>query len=131
MYPFSHVVSFEKLSSSYKSFLTSLKNIYILTTLSKALSNENWRQIINVEIKVLEKYKTWELVDLLVRKRIVGCKGIYTLKYIANKTLERYKAILVTKWCIQAYGVDYLETFALVTKMNIVRILLSLTTKYN
>ena len=74
MYPLSYVVSFEKFSLSYKSFLTSLKNIYILTTLFEALSNENWKQAMNVEIKALEKNKTWELVDLLARKKSVGCK---------------------------------------------------------
>ena len=31
----------------------------------------------------------------------------------------------------QTYGADYQETFALVTKMNTVRILLSLTANYN
>ena len=52
----------------------SLKNIYILTTLFEALSNENWKQAMNVEIKALEKNKTWELVDLLARKKPMGWK---------------------------------------------------------
>ena len=43
LYPLSHVVSFKKLFQSYQSFLTSLNNIYIPTTLSEALSYENWK----------------------------------------------------------------------------------------
>jgi len=35
-------------------------------------------------------------------------------------TVERYKARLVAKGFTQTYRVDYLETFALVAKMNIV-----------
>ena len=39
--------------------------------------------------------------------------------------LERYKAILVAKGYTQSYGIDYLETFASIAKMNVVRVLLS------
>ena len=53
------------------------------------------------------------------------------MKYKADGSLERYKARLVTKGCTQTYGVDYQETFALVAKTNIVRILLPLATNYN
>ena len=76
-------MSFEKLSSSHRSFLTNLNNIHILTTLSEALSNENWRQAINVEMDALEKHKTLEMVDLLVGKKPVGCKWVYIVKYRA------------------------------------------------
>ena len=72
LYLLSYVMSFEKLSPFYKSFLTSLNNIYILTTLSKVLFNENWREVMNAEMEALKKKKTWELVDLLVGKRLVG-----------------------------------------------------------
>ena len=72
LYLLSYVMSFEKLSPFYKSFLISLNNIYILTTLSKVLFNENWREVMNVEMEALKKKKTWELVDLLVGKRLVG-----------------------------------------------------------
>ena len=72
LYPLSHVVSFEKLSPSHKSCLIGLNNIYIPTTLFEALFNENWRQAMNVVIVVLEKNKTWELIGLLVGKRLVG-----------------------------------------------------------
>ena len=61
----------------------------------------------------------------------MSCKWVYTVKYKANETLERYKTRLVAKGYTQTYGVDYLETFALIAKMNIVKILLSLATNYS
>ena len=131
LYPLSHVVSFKKLSWSYKSFLTSLNNIHIPTTLSEALSNENWKQAMNAKMKILEKNNTWELVDLPAGKRPVGCKWVYTIKYKASGSLEMYKARLMAKGYTQTYGVDYLETFAPVAKINTVRILLSLVANYN
>ena len=58
-YPLSHVVSFEKLSPFHKSFLTSLNNSYISTTLTKVLSNENWRQAMN------KKWRPWRKIKLV------------------------------------------------------------------
>lgn len=44
--------------------------------------------------------------------------------------MERYREWLVAKGYTQTYGIDYLETFSSVAEMDIVRILLSLTTNY-
>ena len=48
------------------------------------------------------------------------------MKYKANGRIEQYKTRLVVKWYTQTYGIDYMETFALVAKINTIRVLLSL-----
>ena len=82
-------------------------------------------------MQALEKNKTWEMVNFPVRKKPIGCKWVYTVKHRADGTLKMYNTILVAKGFTQTYGADYLETFALIAKMNTVRILLSLAANYN
>ena len=84
-----------------------------------------------VEMAALEKNNTWELVKLPKGKKPVGCNWVFTVKCKYDGTLERYKARLVDKGYTQTYGVDYLDTFALVAKMNTVQILLYLAVMYD
>ena len=50
------------------------------------------------------------------------------LKYKVDGSINRYKARLMAKRFTQTYGVDYLETFSLVAKLNTMRVILSLAT---
>ncbi|CAL2277917.1 unnamed protein product [Prunus armeniaca] len=89
--------------------------------LHDALSNPNWIDAMNVEMDALNKNKTWDLVPLPRGKKTVGYRWVFTLKHKADSSIDRYKARLVAKGYTQTYGVDYLETFAPVAKLNTVR----------
>lgn len=85
----------------------------------------------NDEMKILEE---WCLGICVVRNREESSWlqiGVCTIKYHADGFVERYKAMLVAKRHIQTYGVDYLKTFPLIPKVNIIMILLSLTTFFD
>ena len=110
--------------------LTHLNTSTISKTANEALDSKEWREAMKVEMDALEKNETWELVELPKEKKLVGCKWVFTVKYKADGTLERYKARLVAKGYTQTYGIDYLETFYPVAKMNIIRLLLSLAANY-
>ena len=75
-----------------------------------------WRNAFMQEMRALKKNETWEVMELPRRKKPLGCKWVFTLKYRTNGTIERYKAHLVAKGFIQTYGIDYTETFAPVAK---------------
>ena len=48
-------------------------------------------------MEALEKNGTWDVVVLPREKSPIGCKWVFTVKYKADGSLERYKARLVAK----------------------------------
>jgi Reverse transcriptase (RNA-dependent DNA polymerase) len=95
---------------------------------------KQWEKAMKEEIEALDRNKTWNLVDedtaLTSGKRIIGCKWVYKLKRNADGSC-RFKARLVIWGFEQEYGIDYIETFAPVVKLVIVRILFALAAKYD
>ena len=87
-HPFSHVLSYDCLSSNHKAFVCAISSHSKPTTYSQAMM---------VELKALENNGTWTLTTLPISKRPVGCKWVYHIKYQLNGSLERYKARLVAK----------------------------------
>ena len=128
-YPISNYVKYEKLSNSYRSFLTVLGDIPIPNRVEEALQDPGWRAAMNEEMTALEKNNTWELTTLPRGKKAIGCRWVFTPKFQADSTLERLKARLVAKIYTQQQGIDYGETFAPVAKFNTVRVLIALAAK--
>ncbi|KAI9194923.1 hypothetical protein LWI28_010161 [Acer negundo] len=126
LYPIKNYVSYEGLSSDIYSFIANISEIQVPKDIHEALRSPEWKKAVYDEMKALEKNQTWEMSALPSGKRIVGCKWIFTVKHKAVGSVERFKAQLVAKGFTQSYGIDYQETFALVAKLNTVRVLLSL-----
>ena len=57
----------------------------------------------------------------------ISCKWVYKIKTCPDGSIERYKAHMVVRGFLQHYGLDYDETFSLVSKIATVRVLLALT----
>ena len=127
-YLMSHYVSKHRLFESNKSFINQLSTASIPNSVQEALADPRWKAAMNEVMKSLQKNETWELVDRPLGKKPVGCRWVYTVKHKADGTIEHFKARLVAKGYTQRYGIDYINTFALVSKINIVRVLLSLAT---
>jgi hypothetical protein len=85
----------------------------------------------NSEIKSIEKNKTWTFTELPAGTKKIGVKWVYKTKYDENGKIDKYKARLVAKGYSQKYGVDYTEVFALVARMDTVRMIIALAAHKN
>ncbi len=71
------------------------------------------------------KNRTWDLVRRPKNRQLVTCKWIFKIK-----SCGRYKARMVARGFSQEYGIDYLETYAPVSRLASIRMILSLAAKY-
>ena len=71
------------------------------------------------------KNETWELVPRLADKNVMGTKWVFRNKMNEKGEVVRKKARLVCKGYSQQEGIDYDETYALVKKIEVVRLFLA------
>jgi hypothetical protein len=84
-----------------------------------------WEKAVKSEWNSLKENNTFELTVLPPGRAALKNKLVFTKKYNADGTLNKYKARLVIKGYGQKEGIDYSQTFAPVVKFTSLRTLLS------
>ena len=77
---------------------------------------------------MIHKNQTWELVDRHLHKKAIGVKWVYKTKLNADGTVNKHKAKFVVKGYAQQFGVDFLETFAPMARLDTIKLLLACNT---
>ncbi|GJR93393.1 putative ribonuclease H-like domain-containing protein [Tanacetum coccineum] len=77
------------------------------------------------ELLQLKLQKVWTLVDLPKGKRAIGTKWVYRNKKDERGTIVRNKARLVAQGYTQEEGIDYDKVFALVARIEVIRLFLA------
>ncbi|GFY97761.1 hypothetical protein Acr_12g0003020 [Actinidia rufa] len=72
----------------------------------EALQNPLWVSAMKAEMEALQRNRTWDLIAFPKRERTIGCKWVFSIKYLANGPVDRYKARLVAKGFTQISGDD-------------------------
>lgn len=107
-------------------FLTQLHHNTDPISFFEASKHPHWVAAMNEELSALEANHTWVIINLPLGKQAIGSKWLLKTKYQPDGSIERHKARLVIMGNRQKYGVDYVETFALVAKLTTVRALLAI-----
>ena len=74
LYSISDNIDYSGLSRSYRCYIANSSMEKEPSTYHQAMKDERWVQAMKEEIKALEDNKTWELVELPIGKKAIGCK---------------------------------------------------------
>ncbi|GKE30762.1 retrovirus-related pol polyprotein from transposon TNT 1-94 [Tanacetum coccineum] len=92
---------------------------------NEALKDESWIISTQEELNQLVANDVLELVPHPKSTTIIGTKWVYKNKLDENGVVSRNKARLVAQGYNQQEGIDYDETYALVARLESIRILLA------
>nr|GEU30986.1 retrovirus-related Pol polyprotein from transposon TNT 1-94 [Tanacetum cinerariifolium] len=92
---------------------------------NEALGDESWIVAMHEELNQFIANDVWELVPQPKNMTIIGTKWVFRNKLDENGIVSRNKSRLVTQGYNQQEGIDYDETYALVARLESIRILLA------
>jgi hypothetical protein len=102
------------------SFVSSIEPFRV----EEALQDPNWVLAMQEELNNLKRNKVWSLVPR-PKQNVVGTKWVFRNKQDEHVVVIRNKARLVAKGYAQVAGLDFEETFAPVSRLESIRILLA------
>nr|GEX38760.1 zinc finger, CCHC-type [Tanacetum cinerariifolium] len=92
----------------------------------EASNDQKWIEAKKVELESIIRNNTWELTTLPKGHNVIGLKWVFKTKRDDNRNIVKHKARLVAKGYIQEHGIDFEEIFALVARMETIRLLLAI-----
>nr|GEX15020.1 retrovirus-related Pol polyprotein from transposon TNT 1-94 [Tanacetum cinerariifolium] len=93
--------------------------------ISQALKDKSWVDAMQEELLQFKTQQVWILVDLPFEKKVIGTKWVYRNKKDERGVVVRNKARLVAQGHRQEEVIDYDEVFALVARIEAIRIFLA------
>ncbi|GBE90191.1 hypothetical protein SCP_1900400 [Sparassis crispa] len=103
----------------------------LLTKAQASPEWSEWEKAVKAEYDQLQGMGTWELQDLPKYRNAVGCKWVFQRKTNKESQVVKYKARLVAQGYSQIPGMDFLETFAPVVRLESIRAILALAVVNN
>ena len=104
---------------------------HIPTTFNQAMTHpmaDYWMTACEEELLTHERNQTWSLInadEIPGNRQLIGCRWVFTMKTDADHNPIKYKARLVAQGFSQRPGIDFAETYAPVTSLRTIRLLLA------
>nr|GFD36604.1 copia protein [Tanacetum cinerariifolium] len=92
---------------------------------AEALRDANWVSTMQEELNQFARLKVWRLVPRPEGKSVIKTKWIFKNKKDKSSLVIQNKARLVAVGYSQQEGIDYDETFALVVRIEAIRLFLA------
>nr|GEV31290.1 retrotransposon protein, putative, unclassified [Tanacetum cinerariifolium] len=96
--------------------------------IKEAMADSAWIEAMQEELHQFDKLQVWELVDKPFGKPIIRLKWLWKNKKDEDQTVIRNKARLVSQGYALEEGIDFKESFALVVRLEAVRIIIAYAT---
>ena len=84
-----------------------------------------------VEMDFMASNRVWDLVKLPIGVKSIGCKWVFKTKKDLLCNFERHKPRLVVKGFTQREGIDYMETFSIVSRKDSLRVFMDLVAHFD
>ncbi|GKB19403.1 putative ribonuclease H-like domain-containing protein, partial [Tanacetum coccineum] len=91
----------------------------------QALKDPSWIEVMQEELLQFKLQQVWTLMDLPNGKRAIGTKWVYRNKKDERGIVIKNKARLVAQEYIQEEGINFDEVFALVARIEAIRLFLA------
>ncbi|GJX68790.1 retrovirus-related pol polyprotein from transposon TNT 1-94 [Tanacetum coccineum] len=91
----------------------------------EAIQDESWTMAMQEELNQFKTNDVWSLVPPPDNQTIISAKWVFKNKLDENGVVSRNKARLVAQGYNQQEGIDFDETYALVARLESIRILLA------
>ncbi|GJZ03869.1 putative ribonuclease H-like domain-containing protein [Tanacetum coccineum] len=111
----------------YDAFLTAIEP----KTYKDALTQSCWIEAMQEELNEFERLGVWELVPRPDKVMVITLKWIYKVKLDELGGILKNKARLVARGYRQEEGIDFEESFALVARLEAIRIFLAFAAHMN
>jgi hypothetical protein len=93
-----------------------------------ALSDLSWINVMHEELENFERNQVWTLVDPPRDVNVIETKWVFKNKQGEDGEVVRNKARLIAQGYSQVEGLDFVETFTPVARLEAIRILLAFAT---
>jgi len=91
---------------------------------TKALEDNNWINAMHEELNQFARNEVWTLIPRSKKKNVIGIKWLFKNKLYEQGVIVRDTVLLVAKGYNQEEGIDFGETYAIVARLEVMRLLL-------